>query len=916
MGFRQARYFVILTFFLFILTHAVSADPGKPLKNKWTVDDILLQESASQFELSPNGQMAVWVKRKMDRKKGTSVSHLMLTHLASGTTIQLTRGKDSVWAPRWSPDGKVISFMTDRTLPDEMKKGEPARAQLWLINPRGGEPWPITNFHRSIRQYTWINPDKIAFIAEEDPTLYEMQIKEKKDTSRVVEDAEHTPPVRLYVMDVKTKKVRRVTTNKDWIERFAVSHNGKWAVTVHQVSLSWEYDQRVPPEIYLVDMETGERQRLYEGQRLVPQNIQWALDDSGFYFSAPYSTHPRYLQATIDRLYYHDMKTHQLKEVDLQWDWGLGFGRFRVISDGVLALLANGMRFRFARYEKKEQHWKRQWIEGEHVRNLFDFVVSRDGRTVVYVHSTPSKPTQWYSANLKGDRLIRPRVITELNPGFKDKPMPRAEIIRFKGARGDEVEGLLYYPFNYEPGRKYPLILMIHGGPTGVDLDAWSLSWARPIPLLLQEGAFILRVNYHGSGNYGLEWAESIGNGKYYELEIPDLIAGMEEVIRRGLADPERLATMGWSNGAILSTELTTRDKRLKAASVGAGDVEWISDWANVDFGAAFDNYYFGASPLENPMLYIEKSPFFRLTEVITPTIIFTGTEDRNVPPSQSWSHFRALQQIGKTPVRFILFPGEPHGLRKYVHQRRKVEEELRWFRRYLFKNEKSVNVAFKKDSPLDRALKLSRAARVGNRFGVSYKETLIPETVPYKGFNIGRFEVTRAQYRAFDSSYEYPEGTDNYPATGIPFEKARAYCEWLSSLTGKTYRLPTLKEARKLYPEPSRDENTLDHWAGYSLNPDDAMRLQEKVKELKGFAPLLREVGRFVPRGENPVYDLGGNAAEWVEAEGGKGIAYGGSADRPVDPKGVPGEPSIQYTGFRVILVSEQTGNQKDDGT
>ena len=137
-----------------------------------------------------------------------------------------------------------------------------------------------------------------------------------------------------------------------------------------------------------------------------------------------------------------------------------------------------------------------------------------------------------------------------------------------------------------------------------------------------------------------------------------------------------------------------------------------------------------------------------------------------------------------------------------------------------------------------------------------------------------------------------------------------------MSALTGKAYRLPTLKEARTIYPEPSKDENTLDYWAGYSLNPDDARRVLEKVGELKGFAPLLKEGGQFVPRGENPVYDLGGNAAEWVESEDGNGVAYGGSADRPGDPKGVPVEPSIEYTGFRVLLVPEHTVSQKDEGS
>ena len=152
--------------------------------------------------------------------------------------------------------------------------------------------------------------------------------------------------------------------------------------------------------------------------------------------------------------------------------------------------------------------------------------------------------------------------------------------------------------------------------------------------------------------------------------------------------------------GSILTTSLITRSNRFKVASCGAGDVEWISDWGNVMFGASFDNYYFGGPPYEMPEFYIKKSPYFKLKDVTTPTIIYTGTDDVNVPPSQSWSHFRVMQQATDTPVRFVVFPGEPHGLRKYQHQLRKLNEDLRWFDIHLFKDYDPGNEALKKGSP------------------------------------------------------------------------------------------------------------------------------------------------------------------------------------------------------------------------
>jgi formylglycine-generating enzyme required for sulfatase activity len=303
-------------------------------------------------------------------------------------------------------------------------------------------------------------------------------------------------------------------------------------------------------------------------------------------------------------------------------------------------------------------------------------------------------------------------------------------------------------------------------------------------------------------------------------------------------------------------------------------------------FGDAFNRYYLGTSPLENPELYLKKSALFRMDKVTTPTIIFFGTEDKNVPTEQGWQHYRALQHYGKADVKFILFPGEPHGPRKLVHQQRKLEEELAWFDKYLFETKKDDNEALKKESPLAAALRLSKAA--GS-----------PETVERGVIQIGRFEVTRAQYRVFDESYAVKPGTENFPASGVSFEKAKAYCEWLSKRTGGKYRLGTEEEMGSML-KASKGDNTLDNWAGYAVNADDEKRLASLVDGL-GEGALLKAIGLSTGTGEDPIFDLGGNAAEWVTAKDGSGKAMGGSADRPVDAKSTS-RPRLSYTGFRVV--------------
>ena len=150
-------------------------------------------------------------------------------------------------------------------MPESAKKEDLSRSQLWLLNPSGGEPWHLTEFERGIRAYGWKDKDTIVFAAQEDPALYEKTLKEKKDTSQVVEDVPHEPPVRLFLLTVKDKKVKRLTANEDWIELLEVSPDGHWAVTRHGRSLSYEFDQRVPPVTFLTNLDTG-RRLTFKGQ--------------------------------------------------------------------------------------------------------------------------------------------------------------------------------------------------------------------------------------------------------------------------------------------------------------------------------------------------------------------------------------------------------------------------------------------------------------------------------------------------------------------------------------------------------------------------------------------------------------------------------------------------------------------------
>ena len=200
-------------------------------------------------------------------------------------------------------------------------------------------------------------------------------------------------------------------------------------------------------------------------------------------------------------------------------------------------------------------------------------------------------------------------------------------------------------------------------------------------------------------------------------------------------------------------------------------------------------------------------------------------------------------------------------------------------------------------------ALELTDIAKADGNYGRRMGGVLVPEVVEYKGLEIGRFEVTRGQFAAFDDGYTYEPGMGNYPVNGVSFERALAYAAWLSELTGEAYRLGSAEEMKAIYKSARGKGNTLDYWAGYILNPDDAAKLAPKIAELSGVAPLLKAVASFPAQGKaDLVFDLGGNVAEWAVGPGGGGDLMGGSADLPSDNKARGILAGEAYRGLRVV--------------
>ncbi|HSM50660.1 MAG TPA: hypothetical protein VLA75_04590, partial [Thermoanaerobaculia bacterium] len=303
-----------------------AASPGKA--TPWTATDLVHQERAREMALSPDGAWLAWVKSAVDTEADLETRNLVLTRLADGEETPLTRGRQRVASPLWSPDGRRLAFLSERALPPGEGEGEEEEiARIWIFTLPGGEPRPLATGPRPVEAYAWAGPERIVFAAAEAPSRAERLREERQDGTIAVEDPAETPPVRLFSVAIADGAVTRLTDNTDWIEDLALARDGRRAATVHRRSLSSDWDEKVPPEVWLWDLEAGTRTRLFPDRRTAPYSLAWSPDGAGLYAVFPFTRHPEFHQATVARLWWHEVGAGPAvagaREIDLGWERGL-----------------------------------------------------------------------------------------------------------------------------------------------------------------------------------------------------------------------------------------------------------------------------------------------------------------------------------------------------------------------------------------------------------------------------------------------------------------------------------------------------------------------------------------------------------------------------------------------------------------
>ena len=300
------------------------------------------------------------------------------------------------------------------------------------------------------------------------------------------------------------------------------------------------------------------------------------------------------------------------------------------------------------------------------------FSLSKDGQTIASLRS---------DAKSMADVYVGSKKLTDMNAQTASWTTSTLDVVSWKSQDGATIEGVLHKPADFDPSRKYPLLVVVHGGPTGVSRAVPFTSTIYPIDVWVPRGVLVLEPNYRGSAGYG---------GKFRALNVRnlgvgdawDVLSGVDSLIARGLVDPAKVGTMGWSQGGYISAFLATHDAaRFKAISVGAGISDWMTYYVNTDI-TPFTRQYLKATPWDDPEIYARTSPITYIKQARTPTLIQHGAADQRVPLPNAFELYHGLQD-NHVPTKLIVyqgFGGVGHGPSKPKSHRATMDHNIEWF--------------------------------------------------------------------------------------------------------------------------------------------------------------------------------------------------------------------------------------------
>ncbi len=669
---------------------------------------ILSLEGVGNPRMSPDGRDIAYTVTSTDWEANRYDTEIWLAP-ADAPPFPLTRTEtESSTEPRWSPDGQWIAFLADR--------GE--GSQIHLIRARGGEARPLTAVEGGVDDFRW-SPDGSQMAV----TLTEPQSEPEKQREELyglfaVEDTEYRM-THLWLLDVAAARstpagAKKPAETEETDDTLAEPDNQEHSEALPSKESSPEDGKNKEKN------EADVWRRLTSGDALTVDDFAWSPDGRRIAFS--HRTEP-----TITAFPTSDLSTVEIDDASTRslvarpgYDgapiWSpdgrsllfstsnentayylnselakipAGGGDIQLLTsdfDGnpdAVAWLEDGIRF--LAYRKTRRH-------------LF-LLDPRQGTTKVLPDTPPVIRSVDYSSDGKAFAMVAedaghlPEIyrtttgspsqrITSARDTIADWDLGSREVIEWESRDGTQIEGVLHKPPGFEPGRRYPLLVIIHGGPAGISVPRPIHSYVYPVQQWLAKGAMILLPNYRGSTGYGEAFraknVRNLGIGDAW-----DVLSGVDHLIAAGLADPEHLGAMGWSQGGYISAFLATTTGRFKAISVGAGISNWMTYYVNTDIHP-FTRHYLQATPWDDPQIYAATSPITTVKNATTPTLIQHGENDRRVPVANAYELYQGLQDVG-VDTRLVIYKDFGHGISKPKERLAAVWHNWQWFAKHLW---------------------------------------------------------------------------------------------------------------------------------------------------------------------------------------------------------------------------------------